>query len=109
IGPGGRLLRGELASRVFADETARRQLEQILHPRIRALWQSQVAVWRAENRPLAVVVIPLLFETNAQAELDATICVACSTPTQHQRLLARGWSPEQIGQRIQSQWPVEKK
>ena len=56
-----------------------------------------------------VVVIPLLFETNAQNELDATICVACSAATQRQRLLARGWSPEQIEQRNRAQWPVEQK
>ena len=109
IGSDGRLLRHELASRVFADPAARKQLEDILHPRIRALWQSQLVAWRAENRPLAVVIIPLLFETHAEAELDATICVACSAPTQHQRLRARGWSDEQIEQRIQAQWPVEKK
>jgi dephospho-CoA kinase len=54
-------------------------------------------------------VIPLLFETKAEAELDATICVACSAATQHQRLLARGWSPEHIEQRLQAQWPVETK
>jgi dephospho-CoA kinase len=58
---------------------------------------------------LAVVVIPLLFETGAEAELDTTICVACSAATQHQRLLARGWSPEHIEQRLQAQWPVETK
>jgi dephospho-CoA kinase len=109
VGPDGRLLRRELASRVFADPAARKQLEAILHPRIRVLWQSQVAAWRSENRPLAVVVIPLLFETNAEPEFDAIVCVACSASTQRQRLLARGWSPEQIGQRIQAQWPIEKK
>lgn len=109
VGPDGRLLRRELASRVFGDPAARQQLEAILHPRIRALWKSQVAVWRSENRPLAIVVIPLLFETDAKSEFDATICVACSVSTQRQRLLARGWTPEQIQQRIQSQWPIEKK
>ena len=65
--------------------------------------------WRAAGRSLAVVVIPLLFETKAEAELDATICVACSAATQHRRLVARGWPPEQIEQRLQAQWPSEKK
>ena len=106
----GQLRRDELARRVFADPAARRRLEEILHPRIRALWRSQIETWRAEGRPLAVVVIPLLFETKAEAaELDATICVACSAPTQQQRLRARGWSTEQIQQRLQAQWPVEMK
>jgi dephospho-CoA kinase len=108
-GPDGRLRRKELARRVFADPAARRQLEAILHPRIRMLWRAQVENWRAEGHPLAVVVIPLLFETKAEAELDATICVACSLATQQERLLARGWSPEQIEQRNLAQWPISQK
>ena len=53
--------------------------------------------------------IPLLFETSAEAELDVTICVACTASTQHQRLLARGWPPNEIEQRIRAQWPIEVK
>lgn len=109
IGPDGELRRDELARRVFADPAARKRLEDILHPRIRALWRAQVGNWRADGHPLAVVVIPLLFETSAEAELDATICVACASATQHQRLLARGWSPQEIEQRLRAQWPVEVK
>jgi dephospho-CoA kinase len=109
IGPEGQLRRDELARRVFADPAARQRLEDILHPRIRALWRAQVETWRAEGRALAVVVIPLLFETKAEAEVDATICIACPAATQHQRLLARGWSSAQIDQRLQAQWPAEKK
>jgi len=109
IGADGRLRREELACRVFADAAAREQLERILHPRIRTLWLAQVAAWRAAGRPTAVVVIPLLFETNSAAHFDATICVACSAATQRQRLQARGWSAEQMGRRISAQWPVEKK
>ena len=108
-GTDGQLRRAELARCVFADPAARRRLEAILHPPIRALWRAQVETWHAEDRPLAVVVIPLLFETKAETELDLTICVACSAPTQQQRLQARGWSPEQIEQRLQAQWPVETK
>jgi dephospho-CoA kinase len=109
VGSGGQLRRDELARRVFADPAARRTLEGILHPRIRELWRVQMQTWRAEGHPRAVVVIPLLFETKAEAELDATICVACSADTQQQRLRARGWPPEQVGQRLQAQWPVETK
>jgi dephospho-CoA kinase len=105
----GRLRREELARRVFAAPDSRRRLEGILHPRIRCLWQVQVQTWRAEARPLAVVVIPLLFETNAEKEFDATLCVACCNATQRQRLLARGWDGEQIQQRISAQWPVGEK
>ena len=109
LGADGQLRRDELARRVFADAAARARLESILHPRIRALWRAQVETWRAEGHPLAVVVIPLLFETGAEAELDATICVACSAATQRERLLARGWSPQQIEQRLRAQWPIEQK
>ncbi len=109
IGPDARLRRGDLARRIFPDPVARKALEDILHPRIRALWREQVEVWDSEGHPLAFVVIPLLFETRAEAELNATVCVACSSATQRQRLLARGWSPEQMQQRILAQWPIEKK
>lgn len=109
VGQDGKLRRDELARRVFADPAARQQLEGILHPRIRARWRAQVEGWRAEGQPLAVVVIPLLFETGAEAEVDATICVACTSATQHRRLLARGWSPQEIEQRLRAQWPTEVK
>jgi dephospho-CoA kinase len=109
LGPDGNLRRGELARRVFTDPAARLQLEVILHPRIRELWRSQVRAWQLEGRPLVVVVIPLLFETRSEQELDTTICVACSAITQQERLLARGWNIHQIQQRIAAQLPVERK
>ena len=109
ISPGGDLNRRELARIVFTDDAARHRLEAILHPRIRELWQAQVAAWRRENVPLAVVVIPLLFETRAENCFDKIICVACTPSSQQERLGARGWSPEQIRRRIAAQMPVEQK
>jgi len=109
VGPDGRLRRDELARRVFASPPARQELERILHPPIRQLWRAQVAGRRAEGQRLAVVIIPLLFETHAETELDVTLCLACSPATQRQRLLARGWPAEQIDQRLRAQWPIEKK
>jgi dephospho-CoA kinase len=109
IAPDGRLRRDKLAEIVFADAAACRKLEAILHPRIREHWLARVETWRRENRPLAVVAIPLLFETNAESRFDRIVCVACSAPTQRERLLARGWTPEQIRQRLAAQWPVEQK
>ena len=109
IAEDGRLLREKLAEIVFADDAARQKLESITHPRIAELWHAQIAAWRDKNHPLAVVVIPLLFETNAQSELDGVICAACSTPTQLHRLQERNWTVEQTRQRIAAQWPVEKK
>ena len=109
IGPGGRLRRDELARIVFADVSARQKLEEILHPRIRSAWLSQIEVWRGEGCPLAVVVIPLLFETCAESHFDKIICAACLPATQQERLEARGWSPAHIVQRLAAQLPVGQK
>src|ERR1700690_2579254 len=109
MAPDGRLRRDELARIVFTDAAARQKLETILHPRIRERWLAQVEIWRRENRALAVVVIPLLFETRAESHFNKIICVACSAAAQRERLLARGWTPAQIEQRIAAQWPVEQK
>jgi len=107
--PDGRLRRERLAQIVFADAAAREKLEAILHPRIRERWLAHIEAWRGEKCPLAVVVIPLLFETRAEPSFAKIICVACSAPAQRERLLARGWTPDQIRQRLAAQWPVEQK
>jgi len=109
LGPNGQLRRDELARIIFADPVARQRLEAILHPRIHQLWQVQLQTWRAEGKAVAVVVIPLLFETQAAGQFDSVICVACSTATQRGRLQARGWSPEHIEQRNAAQLPVPEK
>ena len=105
----GALNRSKLARIVFADETARQKLEAILHPRIRECWQAQVESWRSENCAQAVVVIPLLYETQAENQFDKIICVACSPASQTERLKSRGWTPDQIRQRITAQMAVEQK
>lgn len=109
IAADGRLRRAELARIVFADAAARKKLEAIVHPKIRERWLAQIEIWRGQNCPLAVVVIPLLYETQAESQFDRIICVACSAADQHRRLLERGWSTEQIRQRIAAQLPVEQK
>ena len=109
VDAGGKLRRGALARLVFPDEAARRQLEEILHPRIRERWMAQAREWREQGAPTAVVVIPLLFETDAASHFDRTVCVACSLGTQRLRLGSRGWSEFEINQRIAAQWPVERK
>lgn len=105
----GSLKRDELARIVFASEDERKKLEAILHPRIRECWLAQIETWCREDCALALVVIPLLFETGAESHFDKLICVACSPAARHERLAARGWSAEQIRQRIAAQLPVEQK
>lgn len=109
VGSDGRLRRDVLAGIVFSDPAARRKLEAVTHPRIGALWKKQAESWRAQHVPIACVVIPLLFEIGAEKEFDATICVACSPAAQQARLRERGWTDEQIRQRIAAQFPAERK
>ncbi|MFN7137892.1 MAG: dephospho-CoA kinase [Limisphaerales bacterium] len=105
----GELNREELAKIIFSDPASRQKLEAILHPRIRNAWQQEVQGWREQGQKFGFVTIPLLFETNAQKLFDSVICVACSSKTQMERLRSRGWNDTQIQQRIDAQWPVEKK
>jgi dephospho-CoA kinase len=109
LAPAVGLRRDALARLVFENATARKELEAILHPAIRARWLAVAAQWREEQRPAGVVAIPLLYETGAAGEFDQVICVACRAQTQLARLERRGWTDEQIAARIASQWPVEKK
>jgi dephospho-CoA kinase len=109
LAPDGSLDRSRMAHLAFSNPEARKRLESILHPRIRAAWESQVAHLRESGANMAVVVIPLLFETEAASSFDATLCVACSEASQWTRLRARGWTDEQIVSRIQAQWPIQRK
>lgn len=105
----GGLNRAELARRVFSRPEALSKLEAILHPRIRDCWQAQVEAWRRQDCPVAMVVIPLLFETQSETSFDRVICVACSAASQRERLHARGWPPAQIEGRIAAQMAVGEK
>lgn len=109
VSPDGHLRREVLANRVFGNIGLRRELEAILHPRIRACWLARIQEWRAANCPLAVVVIPLLFETGAETHFDKIICVACSENARRERLARRGWTDGQIDQRIAAQMAVTEK
>lgn len=105
----GNLNRRDLARIVFSNPSARKKLESILHPRIRERWSSEIKHWRENSINLGFVVIPLLFETQVEAQFDRIICVACSTGQQQERLRQRGWTPVQIKQRQSAQWSIEKK
>jgi len=105
----GQLNREALAAIIFGDAAARARLETMLHPRITELWRHQLQAWHSEGRAAAAVIIPLLFETKVAAEFDAVICLACTGATQRARLGARGWSMEQMDQRIAAQLPIAEK
>jgi len=109
LAPDGTLQREALGRIVFASDPDRKKLEAILHPRIRDHWRAQIETWRREGCALALVVIPLLFETGAEPHFDKIICAACTPAARHERLAARGWDADQIRQRIAAQFPVEQK
>ena len=102
----GRLDRAKMAQQVFGDDTMREQLEAIIHPRVRERWQRKISDWREQQICAGVVVIPLLFEVEAQDQFDVVLCVACSTSTQRERLRQREWDEEQITARIASQMDI---
>jgi dephospho-CoA kinase len=102
----GEMDRAKMAAHIFGNDAEREKLEAIIHPRVRERWLAQMETWRADNVPLGVVVIPLLFEVGAEGEFDSVICVACTGNTQRERLRARGWDDVQIAARIAAQMEV---
>lgn len=81
----GRLDRPGLRRRVFDDPEARRRLEAILHPRIRAAVQARLA---AIDAPYCLVVVPLLVETNFDL-VDRVLVVDVDEARQLERASAR--------------------
>lgn len=98
----GELDRPAMGALVFADEEARRRLEAIIHPRVRA----RGAELEAGAGPDAVVVhdIPLLAETGQAGSFDAVVVVDVPVETQVQRMTElRGMSREEAQARIDAQ------
>ncbi len=97
----GRLDRAALGRRVFADASARRPLEAILHPRIRQRLRDRLARLRA---PYAVAVVPLLVETGMDRDMDAVVVVDLPEALQRERLMAReGLDAAEATQRMATQ------
>ena len=93
IGADGALQRRQLRERVFSDPDARRRLEALLHPAIRAEVARQSA---AATGPYHILVIPLLVEGQGRIPVDRVLVVDCPEDLQIQRLQARdGSSPAQ--------------
>lgn len=84
--PGGHLDRAGLRRLVFADETRRRQLEAILHPRIGERMRAHIA---AADGPYCLVGIPLLVEGGRRDYLDRVLLVDCPEALQIARVMAR--------------------
>lgn len=87
--PDGSLDRARLRSLVFQQPTVRKQLEDLLHPRIREEVAEQLA--HPTTAPYTIIVVPLLFETGAYEHLmNRTMVVDCPEHLQIQRAMTRG-------------------
>jgi dephospho-CoA kinase len=106
----GAVDRQKLAPLVFADPGARRDLEAIVHPAVyRAIAAGLRAFELLGGYPLAVVDVPLLYETGHAPDFDRVIVMACPPAVQIARLIERGMSDADAQQRIAAQWPTEEK
>jgi dephospho-CoA kinase len=92
---GGKVDRARLSARVVHDPVAMRQLEQIVHPMLGASRQKFFDDAEAAGAPVAVVDVPLLFETGGEKRVDAVVVVTASTELQRERVLARGTMDEE--------------
>ena len=81
--------RQKLRAIIFNNPAARKQLEAIIHPRVRALAAQRIREHTAAGYAVVVYVVPLLFEGNLQDGLRPVILVACDVNVQRQRLVER--------------------
>jgi dephospho-CoA kinase len=109
LNPDGSLDRAALGRVIFADRTARADLEAIIHPEV----YRRVGEWLANlssGTRVAIADIPLLFETGHQHEFDRVMVCTCDGAEQLRRITARdGLSVEEARARLAAQWPIEEK
>lgn len=109
LAPGGELDRDALASIVFADPAARRDLEAIVHPEVRRLFAEGSEAYRDTDR-VVVFSAPLLVETGMHTAFDVLIVLSTRVETQVERLMrGRGMSEDAVLARIAAQAPMEAK
>jgi dephospho-CoA kinase len=106
----GKVERAKLSARVVKDPAAIRQLEQIVHPMLRTYHQKFLDAAERSGAPVAVVDVPLLFETGGEKRVDAVVVVTTSPENQRARILARGtMSSEALDALLARQMPDEEK
>jgi dephospho-CoA kinase len=91
VAPGDEIDRGRVAAIVFDRPDEPAWLESELHPRV----GERVAEWRAGLPPdteLAVVEVPLLFETGMEKLFDSVVCVVAERELREERAARRGLS-----------------
>jgi dephospho-CoA kinase len=102
--------REKLRTTIFQDATARKRLDSITHPRIRALAQARAQELAAKGAAIVIYEAPLLFEKEAHLWLRPVILVACDDFLQRRRLKARDrLNDAEIEQHIKAQMPLSEK
>jgi len=102
--------RPRLRDWIARDACAMTRLEQIVHPLVAKDRADFIAAVGRENEPLVVVDVPLLFETGAEAMVDAVLVVTAPPEVQKARVLAReGMTESHFNQILAKQMPDRQK
>jgi dephospho-CoA kinase len=86
----GKVDREKLSARVVHDAAAMTRLEQIVHPMLHAYRQRFLDMAERSGADVAVVDVPLLFETGGDKHVDAVVVATTTPDVQRERILARG-------------------
>lgn len=106
----GAIDRAQLSKCVVGNEAAMKQLEGIVHPLVEAERLRFIQQHAAAGAPIVVFDIPLLYETQAEQQLDVVLVVSAPAEVQQQRVLARpGMTPEKLAAILARQVPDEEK
>jgi dephospho-CoA kinase len=106
----GAVDRQALGAVVFRDTPALRRLEAILHPLVKRSQRRFLGQCATRRDPVAVLDIPLLFETGGERRVDAVIVVSAPTAIQRARVLARpGMTPDKLADILKRQTPDREK
>jgi dephospho-CoA kinase len=107
---GGKVDRAKLAARVLNDPGALKRLEDIVHPLVHEAEQRLLTEAEKRGEKVAVLDIPLLFETGGERRVDAVVVVSAPGEVQRARLLQRpGMTIERIESILARQMPDSEK
>lgn len=106
----GRVDRNKLAAHVLGDHAALKRLEAIVHPLVHEAERRLLSEAEARGEKVAVLDIPLLFETGGDARVDAVVVVSAPPEVQHARVLQRpGMTMEKLEAILAKQMPDAEK
>jgi dephospho-CoA kinase len=106
----GKVDRDKLAARVLGDSGALKRLEAIVHPLVQEAERRLLAEAEARGDKVAVLDIPLLFETGGEKRVDAVVVVSAPPEVQRARVLERpGMTVEKLEAIVAKQMPDDEK